>query len=98
MLSVEVLLVQASKVEDASCLLATCFSCLSKVLVVQGIVEVAIIGGTLRSSRVGVGLNLITYETLIANFNRKDFWLFILVTAMVVGVPLALLPPLLILG
>jgi hypothetical protein len=98
MLSVEVLLVQASKVEDASCLLATCFSCLSKVLVVQGIVEVAIIGGTLRSSRVGVGLNLITYETLIANFNRKDFWLFILVTAVVVGVPLALLPPLLILG
>jgi hypothetical protein len=60
--------------------------------------EVASGRATFGSSRIRMCFNLITYETLIANFNRKNFGLFILMTTMVVGIALALLSPLLILS
>lgn len=44
-----------------------------------------------------MSFNLITYETLVAYFNRKNFWLFILMTILRIRVTLALLSPLLVL-
>jgi hypothetical protein len=98
MLSVEVLLVQASEVKDTSSLLATSFGCLSQVLVIQRVMKISRGRDTLGSSRIRMGFNLITYETLIANFDRKNFGLFILMATVVVGIALALLSPLLVLG